>query len=120
MSKPALEELKKRFQDQKEKKDNQNTGTRGNNEFYPFWQMPDDAIASVRSLPIAHQKSALPFIEKDHHKISVDGKDETIPCEAMYGNPCPICDLSREYYSLARKAEKANDPARKAEFEAKG
>jgi hypothetical protein len=118
MSKPALDELRKQFQDQKEKKES--TQKRGIGDFYPFWSIGDDEIATVRSLPIANQKGALPFVEKDHHKISIDGKDETIPCEAMYGNHCPICELSRDYYNLAKKAEKANDPAKKAEFETLG
>jgi hypothetical protein len=121
MSKPALQELealRKQYKDQKEKKETNQK--RGIGDFYPFWSIENDAIATIRSLPIANQKGALPFLEKDHHKISIDGKDETIPCEAMYGNPCPICELSRDYYNLAKKYEKANDPAKKAEFEALG
>lgn len=98
MSKPALEDLKKRFQEQKEKSSNNNNQSNG--DYYAFWTMPDDETAVVRTLPIANQKGAMPFLEKDHHKLSIEGKDEIIPCIAMYGETCPICELSRKYYKL--------------------
>lgn len=98
MSKPSLADLTKHFQEKKEK-----TGTsanQSNGDYYAFWTMPDDEIAVARTLPIANQKGAMPFLEKDHHKISIDGKDEIIPCIAMFGEACPICELSRKYYKL--------------------
>lgn len=114
MSKPALEALKKRFQEQKEQ--SKTGGTKFNNDYYPFWQMNTDETAVVRILPIKNQE-AMPFLEKDHHKISIDGKDQNIPCAAMYGETCPLCELSRKFYKIA-KSEK--DPEKKADAEKKG
>lgn len=116
MSKPELEALKARFKEQKESK--KDTGTRnGDGDYYTFWQIQADEISVVRMLPVLKSKTAMPFLEKDHHKISIDGKDETIPCIGMYGETCPICELSKKYYAMAR-AEK--NPELKQELEVKG
>lgn len=98
MSKPQLADLKKRFQEQKEKTTTNNSQSNG--DYYAFWNIAEDESAIMRTLPIANQKGAMPVLEKDHHKISIEGKDETIPCLAMYGETCPICELSRKYYKL--------------------
>jgi len=117
MSKPSLDDLKKWSQEKKEKKNDNTTKKSGESDYYPFWQIGDDETASVRVLPIANQKKAIPFIEKDHHKLSIDGKDETIPCIAMYGEVCPICELSRKYYKIAKQEK---DPTKKEEAEKMG
>jgi hypothetical protein len=81
--------------------------------------MQADEIAVVRMLPVLNSKTAMPFLEKDHHKISIDGKDETIPCLNMYGETCPICELSKKYYAMARQEEK-KDEEKAAALKAKG
>lgn len=112
MSKQSIEELKKLFASQKEKKES--FGTRENN-FYPFWNMNEDESSSVRILPIANAKSALPFVEKDQHKLSINGKDETFACPAMFDEVCPVCELAKKYYALAKQAEKNRESGEKIE-----
>ncbi len=82
---------------------NQNQGSNEQNDrwakYYSFWKMDFGEQAVVRFLPDADQDNPLGFItENVTHKITVNGKQKTIPCLSMYGKQCPCCDLSRKYY----------------------
>jgi len=67
--------------------------------FYPFWKMNDDATAIVRFLPDLDEDNNLGFlVEKLEHSLVVNGNKKVVPCLQMYGESCPICDLSRKYY----------------------
>jgi hypothetical protein len=37
-------------------------------------------------------------VENLSHKLSVNGRERTVPCLKMYGESCPCCELSRKYY----------------------
>jgi len=77
--------------------------------FYPFWKMPDDGLAVVRFLPDLDENNNLGFlIEKHEHELIINGNRKKVPCLQMWGEKCPICDLSRKYYD-----EKNNDMGKK-------
>jgi len=80
------------------------TGGRSNN-YYPFFAMPMDASATVRFLPDANEDNPMGFlVEKVMHNLVINGERRSTPCLSMYGEDCPICAVSQQYY-------KANDEA---------
>ena len=94
-AKNKLEALKSAF-------DKKTTNTESDQSwklFYPFWKMPDDAVAVVRFLPDLDDENNLGFlVENLQHELVVNGKKKKVPCLAMHGEDCPICALSRKYY----------------------
>lgn len=74
------------------------------NNYYPFFKMPDDSSARIRFLPDLNEDNPLGFmIEKITHQLSVNGEKKTVPCLASYGDECPICKVSKEYYDAGDK-----------------
>lgn len=103
MSNAKLDALKALFKKEKDKKA-ENGGSRKRGDMYPFWQMELNQKAIVRILPDANQDNPFQFfVDKLEHTLSIDGKDERIPCLQMYGEKCPICDTSRDYYKTEGK-----------------
>lgn len=103
MSDSRLAKLKAAFLAEKDKKNN-NKGTKRRGDFYPFWEMKTDEKAVVRILPDKNDDNPFIFyVEKLEHKLAIDGKDERIPCLTMYGEKCPICALSADYYKREGK-----------------
>lgn len=77
---------------------NQSSGS-SYNDYYPFWQMKTGERAVIRFLPDANPDNPRGFlVEKVTHKLTINGKPRTIPCLTMYGEECPICKISQEYY----------------------
>jgi gp32 DNA binding protein like len=73
--------------------------------FYPFWKMPDDATAVVRFLPDLDADNNLGFlVEKLEHELVVNGTKKRVACNQMWGEACPICELSRKYYDEKNEA----------------
>lgn len=107
--KKTIAELRAQMQAAKDKKESNKGKTFNNkdNDIYPFWQMKIGEIARVRLLPDLNQDNPNSFfVDKLEHKISINGKDRKIPCVEMYGEKCPICELSRAYYkSEGKKSE---------------
>lgn len=102
MSNAKLEALKALFKKEQEKKENGGKQRRG--DVYPFWQMEVGQKAVVRLLPDKNPDNEFQFyVEKLEHKLSINGKDEKFPCPTMYGEKCPVCDLSREFYKAEGK-----------------
>lgn len=67
--------------------------------FYPFWKMPDDTTATVRFLPDLDPDNPLQFlVENLQHELVINGEKKKVPCLSMFGEDCPICALSRQYY----------------------
>ncbi len=100
--KPSLADIRAKYKQKIEgkKKDFGNT----NNDVYPHWNIEENATATVRILPDKNEDNEDNFfIEKLEHKLSINGKDRKIPCIKMWGEKCPICELSAKYY----KADKA-------------
>lgn len=99
--KPTMADLQNFLKAREEKKNNRITY---DTDIYPFWNMNTGESATVRILPEANEENPFPFIEKLEHKLSINGKIRKVPCPSMYGDPCPICDLSREYYDADDEA----------------
>lgn len=70
-----------------------------NNNSYPFWNMKVGEKAVIRFLPDTNEDNPRGFlIEKVFHNLELNGKRRTVSCLSMYGEDCPICKLSQEYY----------------------
>lgn len=90
-----LEALKSAF----DKKNTSGGGDQTWKLFYSFWKMPDDSVAVVRFLPDLDEENNLGFlVENLQHELTVNGQRKKVPCLAMHGEDCPICNLSRKYY----------------------
>lgn len=82
-----------------EKKTTAGTGDQTWKLFYPFWKMPDDGVATVRFLPDLDADNPLQFlVENLQHELVVNGEKKKVPCLSMWGEHCPICALSKQYY----------------------
>ena len=117
MSKKTLDQLKSAFASKA-------AGEGGNQnwkKFYQFWKMPDDSQAVVRFLPDLDEDNQMGFlVENLTHSLVINGEKKTVACLEMHGEKCPICELSRNYYSEAKEAEKLGDLESKARLEALG
>ena len=81
------------------------TNNFSSSNYYPFHLMPVDAQAVVRFLPDKNQDNPMGFlVEKVVHKLQINGKNRSVPCLSTYGEDCPVCAVSQQYY-------KANDEA---------
>lgn len=73
------------------------------NNYYPFWNMSVGQRVVVRFLPDANENNPRMFLEeKATHTLTINGQKRTVPCLTMYGDDCPVCKVSQDYY-------KAND-----------
>lgn len=69
------------------------------NNYYPFWNMKIGEQCVVRFLPDANPENPLGFlIEKVMHTLVIDGKERSVPCMSMYGEPCDVCKVSQDFY----------------------
>ena len=69
------------------------------NNYFPFWNMKNDEQAIVRFLPDANEENPMGFlVEKVMHTLTINGERKSVPCLSMYGEPCPICAVSQQYY----------------------
>lgn len=67
--------------------------------FFNFWKAPVDSVSTVRFLPDANQDNPMGFlVENLVHELTINGKREKVPCLKMYGESCPVCELSAQYY----------------------
>jgi hypothetical protein len=106
MSKQSLAEIRARLKAEKAKKENRDKKQGINPNIYPFWKMENDQEAVVRILRDKNPNNPnIFFVEKLEHRISVNGKDVTVPCLKMYGQDCPICEISQQHYKNGNKTE---------------
>lgn len=69
------------------------------NNYYRFWDMKVGQQADLRFLPDANVENSMGFlVEKKSHILNVNGNKKTVPCLSMYGEECPVCKVSQEYY----------------------
>lgn len=100
-----IELLKQKLAEEKAKKDG--AGTTFNNDIYPFWTMEVGQQARVRILQDLNEDNDFIFFrDRLEHILSINGEDKKIPCRQMYGEECPICDLSRKWYKEEGKESK--------------
>lgn len=97
---PRRESLRDAFM----KKASGNGGDASWKLFFPFWKAAVDTTSVVRFLPDADTDNPLGFlVEKHEHELIINGKKKKVPCLEQFGEPCPICELSRQYYSEENK-----------------
>lgn len=69
------------------------------NNYYPFWLMKNGQKAVVRFLPDRDENNVRGFlVEKVFHNLTINGQKKNVPCLSMYGEECPICKVSQDYY----------------------
>jgi len=92
-----LAQLKAAFAKKSETSGGENTGFW--DKFYPFYKMGFDETVVFRFLPDLDDENPLAFIvENMYHKFKVNGQDKRVACLKMYGEKCPACDLSKQFY----------------------
>jgi len=97
----SLDQLKSAF-GQADKKEG---GSSRPNNYYPFWNMKDGEQCIVRFLPDKDPENPMGFmVEKRTHVLTINGEEKTVPCATMYGDKCPICEVSSSYYKAEDKA----------------
>ena len=66
--------------------------------FFNFWKAPVDSVSTVRFLPDADENPMGFLVENFTHELNINGKREKVACLKMYGEACPICELSARFY----------------------
>lgn len=100
MKKKSLADLKNLFTGQEQE------GTRQSlpNNYYPFWNMSSGQRAIIRFLPDRNENNERGFlVEKVSHTLTINGKVRSVPCLSMYGEDCPICKVSQDFYKADDK-----------------
>lgn len=102
MPRPNLAELKARYKSLSEQK--QTSSNNYDNDVFPFFNAAPETESEVRLLADTNEENPLVFqIERFTHALPINGKiQKGIPCIAMYGVDCPICERSVKYYKVAR------------------
>lgn len=96
MTKRTLAALAEQF---KQKTNDSGSGDVSWKLFFPFWKSDMDTVSVVRFLPDADEENPMGFLVENHsHELTVNGKREKVPCLKMYGEECPVCQLSQKYY----------------------
>lgn len=91
MALKSLEELQKALSN----KDSSTSGAK----YYPFHKITEDQQARVRFLPDRDPNNPRGFlIERVTHNLTINGQFKSTPCLSMYGEECPICEASRNFY----------------------
>lgn len=94
MSKRTLADLKAAYASTEREGGQQFT-----NNYYPFWNMKTGERAVVRFLPDKNEDNPRGFlVEKVFHNLEINGKKRMVPCLSMYGEECPVCKVSQDYY----------------------
>lgn len=74
------------------------------NKYYPFWNMKPGQRAVIRFLPDRDAANSRGFlVEKVSHNLVINGQKRTVPCMSMYGEDCPVCKVSQDYYKVNDK-----------------
>ena len=103
MSKKSFAELKAKFKQQQQEKEQKAGNKFQNNDIYPFWTMNAGDECIVRILPDANSENPAPFpisVELLEHQLLVDGKNRKIPSLENWGEADPIAELSQKYYKM--------------------
>ena len=87
--------------------------------FFPFWKAEVDTVSTVRFLPDADEENPMGFlVENFTHDLTINGKREKVACLKMYGEACPICELSARFYD--EKSAEHNPELGKSFYRKKG
>lgn len=78
--------------------------TNRESNYYPFWNMKTGERCVIRFLPDKNENNPRGFtVEKVFHNLTINGEKKMVPCLSMYGEECPICKLSQEFYKTEGK-----------------
>jgi hypothetical protein len=67
--------------------------------FFSFWKAPEGSTSTIRFLPDLDEENPMGFlVENFVHELVINGKREKVACLKMFGEDCPICALSQDYY----------------------
>lgn len=103
MNKNKLQALRDLLKKDKEK----SSVKKRSGDKYPFWEIPLDQRAVIRFLPDGNKENIIFYVEKLEHILEIkengEVKKERIPCLQMYGEKCPICKLSQDFYKAGDK-----------------
>lgn len=95
MTKLSLTALKNAFKAQTNDEVRENLS----NNYYPFWNLKPGERVVIRFLPDKNENNPRGFlVEKVFHTLTINGQKKMVPCLTMFGEDCPICKLSQEYY----------------------
>lgn len=79
------------------------SNTPSDSRYYPFFLADVGTESIVRFCPDKNQDNQWFFLERDIHRIPVNGEIKKVPCLKMYGHECPLCDSSRAFYKKEGK-----------------
>jgi hypothetical protein len=72
--------------------------------YYPFWDMKAGQRAVIRFLPDKDKTNKRDFlVEQVFHNLMVNGKKAKVPCMSQFGQDCPVCKISQDYYKVEGK-----------------
>ncbi len=103
MSKSKLDLLKEVYNPAPSTQTNTDQSSAFSN-YYRFYDMKPGERVIVRFVPDKNTNNPKQFlVEKITHNLEINGKRRSIPCLSMYGEECPICKVSSEYYKVKDK-----------------
>ncbi len=115
MAKLTLAEMRAKLQEVEDRKSNKSSPT-GDKAAYQFWNIPDNATATLRFLPDGNDDNSYFWVEKLSIKLpfsGVKGGDVskpisiTVPCMEQYGKSCPIQEEIKEWWKDESMVEDA-------------
>lgn len=90
-----LDQLKAAFKNSNKRENASETP----NNYYNFWDMDFEKTAIVRFVPDKNPDNPMQFmVEKHVHELQINGQKRKVPCLKQYGDDCPICKVSAQYY----------------------
>lgn len=92
----SLEQLKAKYAEQE-------GGERTNlpNNYYRFWDMKEGERCVIRFLPDRNEDNPFGFLaQKVMHVLEINGERKSVPCLSMYGDDCPVCKVSQDFYKM--------------------
>lgn len=96
-TKHTMESLRAAFNPVNQNSDRENKSFVSN--YYKFWDMEDGQKAIIRFIPDKNESNPRGFLEERiFHTLQINGKARSVQCLSQYGEECPICKLSQEYY----------------------
>ena len=73
---------------------------KSDSQWESFWNMPKDGSMTIRFLADVDDTNVYGMgIETNSHRLNVDGEFKNVQCLKDYGDECPICKASQEFYS---------------------
>jgi hypothetical protein len=74
------------------------------NNYFPFWKMKEGERAIIRFIPDKNPDNPRGFLaQKVMHVLEINGEKKSVPCLSMYGEDCPICKVSQDFYKVEGK-----------------